>query len=345
MKFVHIADMHFDTPLVALKNNRELIKKRRTEYKQVFRDVIQYIKKENVDLLLVSGDLFEQKYVERSTIEFIISSFQLIPSTKIFIAPGNHDPLIKSSPYLTYKWPDNVTIFTSKVKRVSCGNVDIYGIGFDNYEFMTEEIQTLSIEDESKVNVLVIHGTFNGSSKKYLDLKASDLEKFDYVALGHIHEKKVDDSYIIYPGSLVSMGFDELGEHGMVVGSFEKNNITYQFQNMEYRHFVEKHVDVSLLKSPEEILHTLTFEDHIYRIFLEGVRNVSTDKIKEILLEQSKNICEIKDLTHIAYDFDKIQTEQNLKGYYTKKMLEVLKEHPEQQEEIMKAIEITYQLM
>ena len=33
---------------------------------------------------------------------------------------------------------------------------------------------------------------------------------------GHIHLPKVDDTGIIYPGSLTSCGFDELGEHGMV---------------------------------------------------------------------------------------------------------------------------------
>ena len=222
MKFIHLADVHFDTPLIALKNNRELIKKRRTEYKQVFRDVIQLAKKEEVDFLFISGDLFEQKFVERGTIEFIISSFQLIPNTQIFIAPGNHDPYIKASPYCTYDWPDNVTIFTGEMGKFSYGDVDIYGIGFNNFEFMTEEIQNIEIEDKSKINVLVVHGTLDGASKKYLDMKTKDLEKFDYVALGHIHEKKVDDSHIIYPGSLVSMGFDELGEHGIVIRKFRK---------------------------------------------------------------------------------------------------------------------------
>lgn len=114
---------------------------------------------------------------------------------------------------------------------------------------------------------------------------------------------------------------------------------------MEYRHFVEYHVDISHFKTPDEILNHVTFEDNIYRVILEGSRNVAVDKIKELLIEQSKNICEIKDLTHIAYDFEKIQTEQNLKGYFTKKMLEELEKHPEQKEEIIKALEIAYQLM
>ena len=210
MKFIHMADLHFDTPLISLKNNRDLIKKRRTEHRQIFRDVIGLAKKENVDFLFISGDLFEQKFVEKGTIEFIISSFQLIPDTKIFIAPGNHDPLIKNSPYLTYDWPDNVTIFSGEIGMFSYDNINIYGIGFNDYEFSSDEIASLKIEDEDKINVLVTHGTLDGGSKKYFDIKSKDLEKFDYVALGHIHEKKIDDTGIIYPGSLMSIGFDEL---------------------------------------------------------------------------------------------------------------------------------------
>ena len=48
MKFIHIADLHLDTPLVSLRNNRDLIKKRRTEQRQVFSDIINKIKAENI---------------------------------------------------------------------------------------------------------------------------------------------------------------------------------------------------------------------------------------------------------------------------------------------------------
>lgn len=222
MKFIHIADLHLDTPLVSLRNNRDLIKKRRTEQRQVFSDIINKIKAENIEYLFISGDLFEQKFVEKNTIDFLISNFELIPNTKIFISPGNHDPYIKSSPYQTFEWPENVTIFTGEVGMFSFENINVYGIGFTDYEFSSDEISKIQIEDEDKINVLVVHGTLDGASKKYLDIKSKDLEKFDYVALGHIHERKIDGSNIVYPGSLLSIGFDELGEHGIVIRRFEK---------------------------------------------------------------------------------------------------------------------------
>ena len=37
--------------------------------------------------------------------------------------------------------------------------------------------------DKSNINILVTHGTLNGSSKKYNDIKETDINKFDYVAL------------------------------------------------------------------------------------------------------------------------------------------------------------------
>ena len=80
--------------------------------------------------------MFEQKFVEKNTVEYIINSLQLIPDTKIFIAPGNHDPYIKNSPYKTFKWPENVIIFDSEIKKYSFDNVDIYGLGFEDYEML-----------------------------------------------------------------------------------------------------------------------------------------------------------------------------------------------------------------
>ena len=50
---------------------------------------------------------------------------------------------------------------------------------------------------------------------------------FDYVALGHIHKldyNTEENQRIIYPGSTISMGFDELGKHGFIVGELKKKN-------------------------------------------------------------------------------------------------------------------------
>ena len=135
------------------------------------------------------------------------------------------------------------------------------------------------------------------------------------------------------------------GEQGIVVGELEKNKKKYDFKNMEYRHFEIIKVDISDFKSPEEILNHVELSDDIYRIELNGERNIDVDKLKEILCATEKNICEIKDFTHMSYDLESIAKEKNIKGFFTRKMLEEIENNPEKREEILKAIEITYQLL
>ena len=47
MKFVHIADMHFDSPFINLADKENLGEKRRLEQRKIFKKVIEYIK-ENI---------------------------------------------------------------------------------------------------------------------------------------------------------------------------------------------------------------------------------------------------------------------------------------------------------
>ena len=44
MKFVHIADMHFDSPFINLADKEYLGDLRRLEQRKIFKKVIEYIK-------------------------------------------------------------------------------------------------------------------------------------------------------------------------------------------------------------------------------------------------------------------------------------------------------------
>ena len=133
MKFVHIADMHFDSPFVNLSDKDILGNLRRLQQRKVFKKVIDYIKESDIEYLFISGDLYEHKYVKQSTIEYINNLFKEIPNTEIFISPGNHDPYIKNSYYNNFAWSENVKIFEAKIERVEKENINIYGYGFDDF--------------------------------------------------------------------------------------------------------------------------------------------------------------------------------------------------------------------
>ncbi len=216
MKFIHIADVHFDVPFRRLES-RGLANKRRMEQRNAFNKVIEYIKEHHIEYLFICGDLYEQEYVRQSTIEYINKEFEKIPETKIFIVPGNHDPYIKNSYYNTFKFANNVKIFGEKIEKVEEQDVDIYGYGFTDFYMKPKNIEEIKIENKEKINILLTHADLDGAKnndERYNSIQKTKLDslKFDYVALGHIHKASYDGS-IVYPGSLISLGFDELGNH------------------------------------------------------------------------------------------------------------------------------------
>ena len=133
MRFIHIADMHFDTPFSFLGEKENLGDIRRLEQRQAFQKTINYIKQEKISYFFISGDLYDHKYVKKTTIEYINNLFKIIPETKIFISPGNHDPFLKNSYYNNFEWNKNVYDFNSEIKCYEFEDVDIYGFGFDNF--------------------------------------------------------------------------------------------------------------------------------------------------------------------------------------------------------------------
>ena len=71
MKFVHVADMHFDAPFTSLNSKKDLSEKRRLEQRNAFRKAIDYILENDIEYLFIPGDLYENEYVRKSTIDFI----------------------------------------------------------------------------------------------------------------------------------------------------------------------------------------------------------------------------------------------------------------------------------
>ena len=67
MKFIHIADMHFDSPFVNLSDKESLGDLKRLEQRKALKKVIEYIKEKEIDNLFISGDFYEQKYIKKST--------------------------------------------------------------------------------------------------------------------------------------------------------------------------------------------------------------------------------------------------------------------------------------
>ena len=354
MKFIHIADMHFDSPFVNLSDKESLGDLKRLEQRKALKKVIEYIKEKEIDNLFISGDFYEQKYIKKSTIEYINNLFKEIPNTKIYIAPGNHDPYIKNSYYNKYNWSENVKIFTAKVETVENEEANIYGYGFNDFYCKESGIENIEL-DINKINILVVHGSLNGGTaedREYNPISQKRLEEqgWDYVALGHIHKldyNTQENQRIVYPGSTIPLGFDELGAHGMIVGEIYKQGIKLEFIPLNETEFKLKEIDVTEIISKEELIekiNELEIESNEFiEIILIGKRNFEINKSEIYKLISNEQIIKIKDKTKIGYDLEKIANESTLKGLFAQEMLKRLSDESiseEEKEKLEKAIEI-----
>ncbi len=338
MKFVHIGDVHFDAPFTSISDRAELGQTRRLEQREAFKKVVEFIKENKIEYLFISGDLYEQEYIRKSTIIYINELFKEIPQTKIYIAPGNHDPFIKDSYYNTFEWESNVKIFTDEVEKVENSDVNIYGYGFNNYEMNKNQLANINIDKKDKINILVTHGNvttgidlggiYNPISSKELKEKG-----FDYIAIGHIHKR---DEF--YPGSLISLGFDETGEHGFTVGEIVDKKLYTTFIKVDEREFIEQDLDVSNMYSEDEIIEKINqidTENNLYKINLIGERNFNININLKLI---QKNIIKIKNNTKLKIEIK--ENNNTLKGICIKNLNNKLKNNEINKKEYEKILEL-----
>ena len=357
MKFVHIADMHFDTSFTTLTNKADLGDIRRLDQRKVFNKIINYIKENNIPYLFIAGDFYEHEYIRLSTIEYINNLFIQIPNTQIFITPGNHDPYLKNSFYNKFFWNENVHIFDSKMSVFENEDLDIYGYGFNDFYYTNHDLENMEIKNKEKLNILIAHGTLNASNnleKEYNPISEKLIESkgFDYVALGHIHKPDYNnkqDQKIVYPGSTVSLGFDELGSHGMIVGDITKNSLKLEFIPMDNKEFIIQEIDVTDILDFDELvtkINNIEFnENKYYKISLIGKRKFEIDMYKLNKLILNNNIIKVKNYTKLNYDLEKISKESTLKGLFVKELLEKLNNNPDDIQILENALEIGLEIL
>ena len=355
MKFIHTADIHFDSPFATLAGKGKFAQERRLEQRNVMKEMVDYIKEHNIPYFFIAGDLYEQDYIKKSTIEYVNQLFSEIPNTKIFITPGNHDPYIKNSFYKQFKWSENVHIFTNKIEVVEDENVDIYGYGFNDF-YMANKCEQIQIKNKEKINILITHGSLDSGkeeNKEYNPLTTKELRElgFNYIALGHIHKASYNDysgQNIVYPGSPISLGFDELDDRGFIEGYIDEENkeLNLKFVKTSAKTFVEYNLDMSDINSEEELIEKINdtqFDDNkFYKIILVGKCNFNVDENKVLELINIENIIRIRNHTGEKYDIQETANQISLKGLFAKRILEKIQNTEDEQEknQLMSAFEV-----
>ena len=218
IKLLHAADLHLDSPFEGLSAGKAAI--RRKEQRQLLGAMAALAVEEQVDLVLLSGDLLDSDKPYYETGEELVRTLRSIPAP-VFIAPGNHDFYSPSSPYARLRFSENVHIFTeNSIQFVTLPELGarVYGAAFTEPHSGGLLKSFHAREEEGFLNLLCIHGDLDGAEGQYDPITEAELAEsgMDYVALGHIHKasglKKIGDTWYSWPGCPEGRGFDETGE-------------------------------------------------------------------------------------------------------------------------------------
>lgn len=352
MKFIHIADTHLDSPFTTLNTKGNYGKIRRLDQRKALKKIVEYIKENEIPYLFIAGDFYEHETIRNSTIQYVNNLFKTIPETKIFITPGNHDPYMKNSMYQNFNWSTNVKIFTSEIEVIESEGVDIYGVGFSNFYCTNLGVEDIEIKNKNKINILIVHGTLNGSENNPNEKNPISKAKlkglgFDYIALGHIHKpdyNQEENQNIVYPGSTIAMGFDELGKHGFILGDIDKEKLDIKFIPIDDKEFKIIELDITNINDQEELiekLNTLELEENkLYEILLVGKRKFEIEILNLYKFITNSNLIKIKDQTKLAYSLEELKNDYTLKGIFVEEILEEMESGNYTEEELNKILEI-----
>ncbi len=226
LKIIHCADIHAGRPaLSGLPSEKASV--RRREIETSLNRIVDLVRQESADLLLIAGDLFEHLYARPSWAKDASALLRSIPGTQVFISPGNHDPIVRGSLYRGIDWPGNVTVFSSPhltAVDVAGSPVTVHGFGWTSFQERQRALLGYAAQRKDRINVLLIHGDLSrgavAASSQYLPISPSDLESsgMDYAALGHIHipgEFMAKDTVAAYPGCPEPLDFGDEGERGV----------------------------------------------------------------------------------------------------------------------------------
>ena len=306
MKIIHTSDLHLNS------KNPERIK--------ALEAIISLGISEDVDLVLVAGDLFDSNQEAdklRPVLRDLLSSLPF----KVLSIPGNHDYKAYSS---DLNFGNDIKILLKNpFEAYETDEVKIMAVPYSNQNF-NDIATSLSVEvDPSKINILLIHCSLDmpylkedefGDEERqlYLPVKSRVLADvgFDYVFAGHFHsrstESKISDKTIFtYSGSPVSITRKETGKRRVYFldTSLPKDEMLY-FKTLDTFYFDE--INLTFYPGKEEnVLGDFSKKLQEYdtanvnlNILLEGFisleENTLKSKLEKIIAKYKQNTDKFK---------------------------------------------------
>jgi len=220
VRFAHLADTHLggwkQKPLQEVNF-------------MAFKKAIDKCIEENVEFIIIAGDLFDSAYPPIDILRETFGEFKKLRDNRIpcFIIPGSHDYSVSGKTFLDVLekagFCTNVAIFENVNEEIILNPTIFKGIAFYGYPgkksgMEVDDIKKIKINDSPGfIKIILLHTTIT-NVKGNLPIESVDIEqlpKADYYALGHIHLVYRYENFV-YPGPIFPNNFAEMEElkHG-----------------------------------------------------------------------------------------------------------------------------------
>ena len=339
MKILHTADWHLGAPL---QGHGESL---RQALATVPGEILEVLRQEKCDLVLLAGDLFDGAYTP-STYQSLYEVLKAM-EVPVFITPGNHDYCGTDSPWTRELWPDNVHIFKSQqIESVAIPglNCRVYGAGFEAMD-CPSLLENFVADCSEKYAIGIFHGDTTQINSPYNPITKAQVQasNLDYLALGHIHKADsftAGKTLCAWPGCPMGKGYDEQGEKGVYIVTLE-DTATIRFRPLNTPRFYDLQAEPAKLA---EVLPPVGNENY-YRITLAG--SCEAPNLAELQAEfaQFPNLT-LRDRTTRPVDVWGSLGEDSFEGIYfglLKQAMETADE--EEKQEILLSAEISRRLL
>lgn len=331
LRFIHAADFHLDSAFGALTAQQAA--QRRRESRELPLRLSNYVNQHEIDLVLLSGDLFDSAAAFRDTAEQLSAALGEMHA-RVFLAPGNHDWYGAGSPWLQVTWPENVHIFCENCMtavEIPEWNLTIHGAAFTAPQQTTGLLTGFSAPQDGRTHIGLLHGEITAGESRYNPITREEIESSSlaYLALGHTHKRleptRIGGTVCAWPGCPEGRGFDELGEKGFYEGTLQPDGtVQLSFVPFARRRYEILEVDVTG-KDPRAALEAALPSEtlpHLYRILLTGETDesgIQTAALQEALADRFYAL-ELRDGTRMAEDVWARSQEDSLRGMFLREL-------------------------
>lgn len=282
LKILHSADWHMDSPFTSFPEEcRGLL---RREQMTIPGQIAEICRRENCDLMLLAGDLFDG-IPSRDAIDAVKRALAQ-SGVPVFIAPGNHDFCEVGSPWLEEQWPDNVFIFTGNMESAALPelNCRVWGAGYRSMD-CPALLENFRADGTETYQIGVLHADPITVRSPYCPVTASQIRSsgLSYLGLGHIHKAgmfRTGETLCAWPGCPMGRGWDETGDKGICIVTVEET-AQVRFLPLNTTRFYDLEADVTDgVEAALDVLLPAAESNDYFRITLMGQADIDMDVIR-----------------------------------------------------------------